>query len=321
MRAALARSLDDVELVELSDPEPGPGEVVCRVLACGICGSDVLSWYVERKLPAVLGHEPAGEVLAVGAGVERIAVGDLVAIHHHAPCGHCDRCRRGRETMCAAFRGSGLDPGGFAEQVRVPAALTGELLPLDGLDPVLASFVEPLACVWRALDRARVGPGDRLLVVGAGTSGLLAVAAARARDVEAVYVQEPRPDRRAVALELGARPHEGEGVHAALACTPRPEAIAAALAAVEPGGVLLLYAPPPPGTPLGLDGADLFLREIDVRPSYSAGPGDMRAALTLLQAGTVDPRPLVTHVLGLDEVGRGLALQRSGEALKAVVVP
>jgi L-iditol 2-dehydrogenase len=321
MRAALARSLDDVELVELPDPEPGPGEVVCRVLACGVCGSDVLPWYVERKLPAVLGHEPAGEVVAVGDGVDRVAPGDRVAIHHHVPCGRCDRCRRGRETMCATFRASGLEPGGFAEQVRIPAELTHELLPLDGLDPVLASFTEPLACVWRALDRARIGPGDRVLVVGAGTSGLLAVAATRARDVEAVYVQEPRSDRRALAEALGARPHEGEGVHAALACTPRPEAIAAALEPVEPGGVLLLYAPPAPGTPLGLDGAELFLREIDVRPSYSAGPADMRAALTLLQTGTVDPRPLVTHVLGLDEVARGLALQRSGEALKAVIVP
>jgi L-iditol 2-dehydrogenase len=321
MRAALARTLDDVAVVELPDPEAGPGEVVCRVLACGVCGSDVLSWYVERKLPAVLGHEPAGEVLAVGAGVGHVAVGDLVAIHHHAPCGRCDRCRRGRETMCAAFRASGLDPGGFAEQVRIDAGLTGELLPLDGLDPVLATFVEPLACVWRALDRARVRPGDRLLVVGAGTSGLLAVAAARARDVEQVFVIEPRPDRRAIAEALGARPHEGEGVHAAIACTPQHEALAAALAPVEPGGVLLLYAPPAPGTALGLDGAELFLREVDVRPSYSAGPSDMRAALALLQSGAVDPRPLVTHVLGLDEVGRGLALQRSGEALKAVVVP
>jgi L-iditol 2-dehydrogenase len=321
MRAARSLALDRTEVEELPDPEPGPGEVVCRVLACGVCGSDVLDWYVERKLPAVLGHEPAGEVLAVGEGVPHVAVGDRVALHHHVACGECRRCRRGHETLCERFRATGLDPGGFAEQVRVPAELVPELLPLDGLDPETATFVEPLACVLRSRDRAGARPGDAVLVLGAGVSGLLHVMAAHARGSDVVWVREPRADRRALALALGAEHHGNELVDAAFVCTSAPEAIAEAAAFVAPGGSLCLYAPPAPGTPLGIDGELAFMRELSISASYSAGPADMRAALALLADRAVDPAPLVTHRFGLDGVGRGLELTRAHEALKVVIRP
>lgn len=321
MRAALSKTAREVELTDVPDPVPGPGEVVCRVLACGVCKSDVLDWYVERKVPTVLGHELAGEVESVGAGVEGVRAGDLVCVHHHVPCGECRRCRRGRETLCERFRASGLDPGGFAERVRVPAELVGELLALDGLDPLAATFVEPLACVLRSQARAGLRPGDSLLVVGAGANGLLQVAAARARAVEAVWVREPRPERRALAEAWGAEHHGNELVDVAMVCTPEPAAITSAAQWVAPGGVLCLYAPPGPGTALGVDGEMLFMRELTVTASYSAAAGDMHEALALLRAGRIDPLPLVSHRLGLEETGRALELARSGEALKAVVLP
>jgi L-iditol 2-dehydrogenase len=330
VKAAVSVTPREVRIDELPDPEPGPGEVVCRVLACGVCGSDVLDEWVARKVPAVLGHELAGEVEAVGraagglaAGDEagRLAVGDRVVIHHHAPCGECRRCRRGHETLCEQFRATALDPGGFAERVRVPAELAAELLPIGALDPERATFVEPLACVLRAFTRAGLHPGDSLLVVGAGTSGLLAIAAAHARAIDAVWVREPRAERLDRALALGAERHGNELVDVALVCTPKPEAIAAAFAAVAPGGSLCLYAPPYPGVPLGLDGFALYRDEVDVCASYSAGPDDMRAALDLVASGRVDPSPLVTHRVGLDETGRALELQRSGEAIKTLVLP
>jgi L-iditol 2-dehydrogenase len=321
MRVARSVTLDEVRIEDMPEPEPGAGEVVCRVLACGVCGSDVLGWWVERKLPAVLGHEPVGEVLAVGEGVDVVAPGDRVAIHHHAPCGECRRCRRGHETLCERFRAVGLDPGGFSEQVRVPAELVDELLPVDGLDPAVGTLIEPLACVLRAQDRAGLRAGDSLLVVGAGTSGLLHVAAAHARAVEAVWVREPREDRRALAEAWGAEHHGNELVDVAIVCTPRSDAIAAASEALAPGGELLLYAPPSPGTPLDVDGERVFSGELTITASYSAGAGDMRAARDLIAAGRVDLGALVTHRLGLEETGRALELQRSGEALKAVVLP
>ncbi len=322
MRVARSVAVDDVRIEEADDPQPGPGEVVCEILACGVCGSDVTDWYVAPKLPSVLGHEPAGVVRAVGEGVQTVAAGDRVAIHHHAPCGECRRCRRGHETICERFRATGLQPGAFAERVLVARELVPELLALpDDVDPVAATFVEPLACVLRALDRAGLGAGDSLLVAGAGANGLLAITAAHARAVDAVWVREPREQRLALAESWGAQRHGNELVDVAIVCTPKPAAIASAVAAIAPGGTLCLYAPPAPEGPPILDGTAVFLRELTVTASYSAGPADMRAALKLISTGRIDPLPLVSHRFPLEQTARALELQRRGEALKAVVVP
>lgn len=322
MRVALSLSPREVRIEERPDPQPGPGEVVCRVEACGVCGSDVLTPWVERKVPIVLGHELVARIVSVGENARAgLAPGDRVVIHHHAPCGECRRCRRGHETLCESFRATALDPGGFTELVRVPADLTGELLEIGSLDAERAVFVEPLACVLRAFDRARLRAGDSLLVIGAGTSGLLAIAAAHTRAVDAVWVREPRSERLDRALALGAERHGNEQVDVVLVCTPVPEAIAAGLAAVAPGATVCLYAPPDPGRPLEIDGLSLYMREVEVCASYSAGPADMRAALDLIVTGRLDPAPLVTHRLPLEQTATALELARSGEALKALVVP
>jgi L-iditol 2-dehydrogenase len=321
MRAARTLSLDSTVIVEVPQPVCGPGEVVCRVLACATCGSDVHGWYVARKLPAVLGHEPVGEVVEVGTGVSALAPGDRVAIHHHAACGACRVCAGGHETLCPQFRSTRLDPGGFAELVRIQRELVGELLPLDGLDPVAATCTEPLACAIRAQDRVGLGPSDALLVVGAGASGLLHVAAARARGVERVLVAEPRPDRRERAVSWGAEAYEGDPVDVAVATSHHPDAIAAAAAALGPGGRLCAYAPPEPGSPIAVDGAEVFLRELTVTSSWSAGAADMRAALALLQAGAVPTDELISDRFPLEQTGAALDAQRAGRALKAVVLP
>jgi L-iditol 2-dehydrogenase len=322
MRVARSFAAGDVRIEQAPDPEPGPGEVVCDVLACGVCASDVTDWYIAPRLPAVLGHELVGTITALGADASAPPPGTRVAIHHHAPCGECRRCRRGHETLCERFRATRLDPGGFAERVRIGPELTAELLELpDGLDPATGTFVEPLACVLRAQDRAGLRPGDALLVVGAGVNGLLQIAAAHARGVEAVWVREPRAERLERAEQWGAEHHGNELVDVAMVCTPKPDAIAAAAEALAPGGTLCLYAPPMPGAPLPLDGSDLFLRELAVTASYSAGPGDMRGALKLIASGRIDPSPLISHRLRLDETAEALDLQRAGTALKVVVAP
>ncbi len=322
MRVARSYAAGDVRIEDAEDPEPGPGEVVCEVLACGVCASDVTDWYVGPRLPAVLGHELIGTIRAVGPGAIAPESGTTVAIHHHTPCGECRRCRRGHETLCERFRATRLDPGGFAERVRISQELTLELLEIpEHLDPVAATFIEPLGCVLRAQDRAGLHAGDSLLVVGAGVNGLLQIAAAHARGVEAVWVREPRPERLELAEAWGAEHHGNELVDVAIVCTPKPDAIAAAARAIAPGGTLCLYAPPSPGDPLPLDGADVFLRELTITASYSAGPGDMRAALELIAGQRIDPRPLVSHRLPLDETGKALELQRSATALKVVVEP
>jgi len=321
MRVARSFAAGDVRIEEAPDPEPGPGEVVCDVLACGVCGSDVTDWYIASRLPAVLGHEVIGAVRAVGDGVP-LTPGVRVAIHHHTPCGECRRCRRGHETLCERFRATRLDPGGFAERVRISQDLVGELLELpDGIDPITATFIEPLACVLRSQDRAGLRAGDSLLVVGAGVNGLLQIATAHARGVEAVWVREPRAERLERAEAYGAEHHGNELVDVAIVCTPKPDAITSAAATVAPGGTLCFYAPPAPDAPPNLDATTLYLREITVTASYSAGPADMRAALALIAGGRVDPRPLVSHRVPLEETAHALELQRRQAALKVVVEP
>jgi L-iditol 2-dehydrogenase len=324
MRVARSYPSGEVRIETAPEPVAGPAEVVCEVLACGVCATDVIDWYVADRLPAVLGHEPVGRVLSLGdgAGSRQVAVGDRVAIHHHAGCGECRRCRRGHETMCEQFRATGLRPGGFAERVVVPASLVGELLPLpDGVDDVSACLTEPLACVLRSQDRAGLRAGDSLLVVGAGVNGLLQVAAAHARAVDVVWVRELRPDRLALAESWGAERHGNEPVEVAIVCTPSPDAIAVGLAALAPGGTLCLYAPPAPGDGPLLDGSDLYLREVTVTSSYSATRAEMVAALELIASGEIDVAPLVTAVDGLGGTAEALARQRRGEGIKTVLRP
>jgi L-iditol 2-dehydrogenase len=320
VRVALTVAPDDTRIEQWPDPTCGPGDVVCRILACATCGSDV-GWYGARKLPAVLGHEPVGEVVEVGADVTEVRVGDRVAIHHHAPCGECRRCRHGHETLCEQYRATALDPGGFAEYVRIMPELVAELLPLDGLDATTATLVEPLGCALRAQDRAGLHPGDSLLVVGAGCAGMLNIAAAHARGVDAVWVREPDPQRLARAEAWGATAHGNERVDVAIVCTEHPQAIADAAQALAPGGSLCLYAPPEPGTPLGIEGWAVFAGELRVTASWSAGPADMRASLALLRGEHTRAAELITAEYGLDQTGAALAAQRRGEVYKAVVRP
>jgi L-iditol 2-dehydrogenase len=322
MRVARSVGVREVRVEDVPDPEPADDGVVCRVLACGVCGSDVNDAYVAAKLPAVLGHEVVGEVEAAGPRARGVAVGARVVVHHHVPCGECETCRAGHETLCPRFRATNIDPGGFAERVAVGGELLGELLAIDGLEPAVATFAEPLGCALRALRRAGVRREDTLLVAGLGCAGLLVSAAAGAAQARTVYVREPREDRRAHALALGARPHEGEPADVAFVCTPAPAAIADAVAALKPGGRLLVYATPPAaGAPVPVDWWSLFTRELTVLTSWGAGPADMREALALLAGGGVDPRPWITHRLGLEDTGRALDMQRSGETLKAVICP
>ena len=275
---------------EAPDPECGPADVVCRVLACAAGDKDSAA-----TLPAVLGHEPSGEVVEVGAAVDAV-VGDHVAIH--AP---------------------GARPGGFAEYVKVEPG--GELLPLGGLDPVAATLLDPLAAVLRAQDRTELSGEDALLVVGANATGLLHLAAALARGVETVLIREPDLARRELAQRWGARPYDGEPVDVAVVTTTPPRDLADASTTVKPGGRLLLHADPPPRTLIDIDAHLLTERELRLTASHGASAHHARAALTLLRAGAVPAAELITARFSLALAGDALAAQRSGAALKAVVLP
>src|SRR3989449_2672403 len=260
MRAAMYYANDDVRIVELPKPRIGPGEILVRVKASGICGSDVMEWYRKPKAPLVLGHEIAAEVVEVAAGVAAAKVGDRVFVSHHVPCGSCRYCRAGHETVCDTLRRTNFDPGGFAEYVRVPAInVKHGLFPLPREIPDdEGTFIEPLACVIRGQRLAGFRPGSTLLVLGSGVARLLPIKLAKAAGAAKVIATDVVEFRKAAARKAGAdfvmdgREDVPAGVRTAnggnladlvVTGTGAPRGVAPGVAAVDRGGARVVFAP------------------------------------------------------------------------------
>lgn len=355
MKAAVLYGPGDVRIEERPVPEPGPGEALVRLRASGICGSDLMDWYVRQKAPFVFGHEPAGDVVALGEPAaaggssgdavdpQPLRVGDRVALHHHAPCFDCDECFRGAHVHCATWRRNALRPGGMAEYAVVDAnAVRRDTLVIpESVSYEAATLVEPAACVVKALTRARLQPGQRVLVIGLGFTGQLFGFLARRSGASTVAGVDSVPMRRAVAKEHWADdvygPQSGSMTGAgADNVGPPPEAafdlvvvtpgssgaIVAGLAATRNGGTTLLFAPTGPGEDVPMPVHDMFFREIHVVTSYSAAPADMRSALTHVVAGALPEDVLITHRFSLEEAAEAYRrAQIPDEAIKIVVTP
>ena len=206
MRVAMYYNNRDVRLEEMAVPKIGPGELLVRICASGICGSDLMEWYRIKKAPLVLGHEIAGEVVDAGKGVEHFRPGDRVFACHHVPCGKCRYCLAGHASVCDTLRTTHFDPGGFAEFVRVPKINVdlGTFRLPDEITFDEGSFIEPLACVVRAQRFARLNGGQTVLVIGSGISGLLHIQLARARGATRIVASDISEFRLKAAIEFGA---------------------------------------------------------------------------------------------------------------------
>ncbi len=339
MRVAVYYSNDDIRLEERPRPEPGPGELLMRVEASGICGSDVMEWYRKPKAPLVLGHEVSGVVEQVGAGLTRFATGDRIATTHHVPCNDCRYCRRNLHNVCESMHHTNFDPGGFSEFVRLPAVNVerGTFKLPDSVGFDAATFVEPLACVLRGQRAAGVARGDTVLVIGAGISGILQIQAARANGAARVYAVDVHPSRLEMARRFGAdeawpvgkaiadrlrAANEDRLADRVLVCSGARAALEGALALIDHGGSLLVFAPLLPGETLTLDVNDLWKRGISIVHSYAGPPDDMRLALDWIATPRIDVASMVTHRLPLEETGVGFRLvAASGDSLKVLIEP
>jgi len=339
MRAIEYHSNADIRLVELPVPAIGPGELLVQLRACGLCASDVMEWYMRLRAPLYPGHEPAGVVAAVGQGVEQFTVGQRVFLHHHVPCMVCHFCQRGSFSQCATFRATRLDPGGLAEYIRVPAPnVQLDVLPLpDDVSCEAATLIEPLACCIRGITRAAIQPGDSVLILGAGSNGLMLAQLAQQRAATRVIIVDPIAYRRQRALEAGIDhaldPQTGEALSQQISAvndgrkpdivlvTPsKISAMNQGLALVGPGGTVLLFAPPPPGEVLPVTPNQLFFQEITLRTSYSAGPYETRLALELLRNGRIRAETVITHRFALPDAAQAFQLvAKPGDALKVVI--
>lgn len=341
MRVAVYHNNSDIRLEQRPVPAIGPDEILVRVRASGICGSDVMEWYRVPKAPLVLGHEVAGDVVEVGDGVDHLAVGQRVVVSHHVPCNTCRLCLTGAHTACHTLHTTNFDPGGFSEYVRVPPLQTdrGILVLPDRVGYDEGTFVEPLGCVVRAQQHAGVRPGSTVLVVGSGISGLLHVRLALALGAGRVFATDVSPFRLDLAERSGALPldaaavgdrmpeairasNDGRLADLVMLCTGALPAIRQSLACLESGATYVFFAPPPPAEPLAMPMSDLWRREVTIRTAYGASPADLTTALDLIASRRVEVADLITHRLPLDEIERGFALVAEADAsLKVLIEP
>jgi L-iditol 2-dehydrogenase len=339
VRVAMYYNNHDVRLEEMPTPRIGRGELLVKVVASGICGSDVMEWYRIKKAPLVLGHEITGEIAEVGEGVDGYHVGDRVFVSHHVPCNTCRYCLNGLHTVCETLHTTTYDPGGFAEYLRVPPLNVdrGVFLLPDEISSDDGTFIEPLACVVRGQRLARLLPGQTVLVLGSGISGLLHVAMARASGAARIVATDISEYRLNAALNFGADHiiHAEEDVPSRLrqtnnkrladlviVCTGAFSAFAQALQSVDRGGTVLFFAPTAPGMDLPVPVNEFWRNGITLMTSYGASPLDIGVAIELIRACRVPVHEMITHRLGLAETGLGFRLVAKGrESIKVIIEP
>lgn len=338
MKAARLYSVDDIRIEEVPVPKLGPGDALVRMKSCGLCGSDTMAWYVQKKAPVFLGHEPAGVIEEVGPEVEGFRPGDRVFVHHHAPCFECRYCRKGLYSMCPTWKASHLEPGAIAEFIRVPQVnLRGDTLKLPaGVSFDDGALVEPLACAIKAFRKARFGPGDRVVVIGLGPMGQFLVALARHYGATTVLASDVVPFRLEQARRFGADVAVNVRVHSlpdivishlgeekadvVIVCPGTVAAVQEGIACAGKGATVVLFTPTPPSEPLTVNPYHLYFDEINLVPSYSCGPDDTREALDLIRSGVVNAEKMVTHRFPIEQTAEAFRLAtQARDSLKVLI--
>jgi L-iditol 2-dehydrogenase len=340
MRVARWYSNSDVRVEEMPVPDISPNEMLVRIEACGICGSDVMEWYRIDRAPLVLGHEVGGQVVRVGKKVRKYREGDRVTVAHHVPCNTCKYCLSGHHTMCDTLRTTNFYPGGLSEFVCLPEIVVdrGVFVIPDSMSYREATFVEPLACVLRGLRKTGMRPGDTVLVIGSGIAGLIYVQLAKHMGAGKVIATDISGYRLDMAEKLGADAvivagddvparvkelNQGYLADVVVLCTGAPSAVTQALNSVERSGTVLFFAATGPGVEIPFSVNDTFWRnDVTLTTSYAASPDDYREALELVSQKVVNTEMMTTHVLPMDEVGRGfLLVAQAGESVKVIIEP
>jgi L-iditol 2-dehydrogenase len=340
MRVARWYNNRDVRVEEIAVPAIGPGELLVKVKASGICGSDVMEWYRLNRAPLVLGHEIGGLIESIGTGVTRYKVGDRITAAHHVPCNTCHYCLSGNHTVCETLRRTNFDPGGFAEFLRLPALNVdrGVFLLPDHVSYEEATFIEPLACVLRGQARAQMKPGKSVIVVGCGIAGLLHIMLAKALGANRIIAVDINEYRLKASQHSGASTilspgedlparlrlaNEGRLADLVIVSTGATSAINQAFQLVERGGTVLYFAPTGPGVNVPLSINEVFWRnDVTLTTSYAGSPADYQAALDLIAAGTIKVNSLITHRLSMEDIGRGFQLvARADNSIKVIIEP
>lgn len=338
MRAAVIVEPHVLEITEVAQPSPAPGEVVVEVRACGICGTDIhiLRGEYWGSYPRIPGHELSGVVTAVGAGVEHVREGMPVALNPNLPCRHCAQCLVGRPHLCEYNEAVGVSrDGGFAQLCAVPAEL---VVPLpEEVSYAQAALAEPLSCCIHGIDQAGIKTGDTVVILGGGSVGMMMTQLARLSGATGIIVSEPVAERRELVRSFGAtavidpekasddlrkevEEHTAGGADVIIEAAGLEATAQQAVGLARPGGTVLLFGVCPPQTKIHINPYDIFMHEITIKGSY-INPSTLTRALALIASKAVTLDPLISHTLPLKGLLQGIKLMETGEAFKVIIDP
>lgn len=329
-----------IETRPLVLPEPGEGQVLVKVSACGVCGTDVHIYHggkgsAEVVPPVILGHEFSGHVVKLGSGVTGLEEGQLITVDPNIYCGKCRPCRQGQKQMCHHMRAVGVNmDGGFADYCLVPYA---QCVPVpEGTDPELAALAEPLACCLHGIDRAGIRPGENVLVIGGGTIGQIMLQLARLAGAARVVLSEPVEIRRELAVRLGADAaidpiHEDlpqrlsellsrDGADVVIECVGNPRTSAQAIDAAAGCGRVMLFGVPNPDAVLQTKMHPIFQKELTIMGSF-VNPDTHSRAVALLSSGQLKLKELITHRFPVSQLEEAIKMQTGTQSIKVLVKP
>ena len=329
----------DIRIQEMPKPEIASDEILVKVMACGICGSDVIEWYRVPKAPRVLGHEATGIIEKTGEKVTRYNVEDRVFVSHHVPCNKCRYCLKGHHTACETLHTTNYYPGGFSQYIRVPK-MNVEYgvykLPSD-MSYHEGTFIEPLACAIRGQRLAAIQKEDTLLIIGSGMSGILHTQLAKLKGVQRIVAADINPYRLKLAEKFGAHHtinakenlpqklkeiNEGKPADQVVICTGAKQAALTSLECVDKGGTILFFAVPDPTVKIPVPITQFWRNEITIKTSYGAAPCDLEESLEILAQKKVNVTNMITHKLSLQQTAEGFRLVAdAGESLKVIIEP
>lgn len=339
MRVAMYYNNNDVRVEEIPTPKIGAEELLVKVIASGICGSDVLEWYRLKTAPRILGHEIAGEIVETGKNVKNYKVGERVFVSHHVPCNTCSYCLKGNHTACHTLHTTNFDPGGFSEFLRVPEINVdrGVFVLPENVSYEEGTFIEPLACVVRGQRLIGLKPGESVLVIGSGISGLLHIQLAKALGAGTVIATDINDFRLKAAKQFGAdeafnaredipalvkEANGGRLFDHVILCAAALPAISQALKSVDRGGVVLFFAAPEPGVDVPLPINEFWRNSITLMPTYGAAPEDIEVAIELIRQKRINLLDMITHRLGMDEASKGFQLvAKARDSIKVIIEP
>ena len=339
MRVAVYYNNKDVRIEEIPVPAINDDELLVKVIASGICGTDVMEWYRIKKAPLVLGHEISGIVEKAGKNVQNFKTGDRVFVSHHVPCMKCHYCLNSHHTACETLHRTNFDPGGFSEYLRVPKinAEIGTFKLPENISFDEGTFIEPIGTVLRAQKIAGIKENHTLLIIGSGISGLMHAKIAKSKNVKKIIAVDITEYRLNAAKRFGAdyainandnvalkikENNENRLADVVIVCTGALKAAQQALTCVDKGGTILFFAVPKPEEKLEIPINDFWRNEVKIMTSYGAAPNDLEESIKLIASKRLNLQEMITHKLKFDEIQKGFQLVADAkDSLKVIVYP